>query len=137
MYTCYLLRGQRTKKGAHATYVGITNNEKRRLRQHNGDLKGGARHTRAYRPWTPYVHVRNFSSKSAALKFEHAVKHKRRTRKGATPLACRVLTMLKHLVTQKEPLHVHFFCSRAQVEHLMCDTHSVCHTFTFQEEKST
>jgi predicted GIY-YIG superfamily endonuclease len=37
----YLLECQRTRR----TYIGSTNNFTRRFRQHNGDLKGGAKYT--------------------------------------------------------------------------------------------
>lgn len=33
------------------TYVGIARDVERRLRQHNGELRGGARATRPGRPW--------------------------------------------------------------------------------------
>jgi putative endonuclease len=33
------------------TYVGIATDVARRLRQHNGELAGGARATRGHRPW--------------------------------------------------------------------------------------
>ena len=33
------------------TYIGATNNIDRRLRQHNGKIKGGAKYTRNWRPW--------------------------------------------------------------------------------------
>ena len=33
------------------TYVGVTTDVDRRLQQHNGALPGGARSTRAHRPW--------------------------------------------------------------------------------------
>jgi hypothetical protein len=33
------------------TYVGCTHNLPQRLRRHNGELVGGARQTRLYRPW--------------------------------------------------------------------------------------
>ena len=42
----YLLRSQ-----AGRTYVGISVDVERRLAQHNGELPGGARSTRAGRPW--------------------------------------------------------------------------------------
>jgi len=34
------------------TYIGCTNNLKRRLRQHNGEITGGARATQTSRPWS-------------------------------------------------------------------------------------
>jgi structure-specific endonuclease subunit SLX1 len=33
------------------TYIGATKNLARRLRQHNGEVKGGARYTGVGRPW--------------------------------------------------------------------------------------
>jgi len=60
------------------TYVGVTNNFRRRIRQHNGDLKhGGARRTRAYRPWRAFLHVTGLT-KTQALQLEWAIKHRRR-----------------------------------------------------------
>jgi len=42
-YCVYLLVNTCNSK----TYIGITNNKQRRLRQHNGDLVGGAKYTTA------------------------------------------------------------------------------------------
>ena len=42
-YVVYLLK----KDNLNRTYIGITNNLKRRLRQHNGKIKGGARSTKS------------------------------------------------------------------------------------------
>jgi structure-specific endonuclease subunit SLX1 len=63
------------------TYVGITNNFKRRLRQHNGEITGGARRTRAYRPWKPFIHVSGLT-KTQALQLEWAMKHRRKGGSG-------------------------------------------------------
>lgn len=65
-YVCYVL--ENTTK-TH-TYVGITNNLKRRLRQHNGEIRGGARYTRGGRPWTLAAVVAGFKNKSDVLSFE-------------------------------------------------------------------
>ncbi len=58
------------------TYVGCTNNALRRLRQHNGDIVGGARATRAHRPWRFLFHVTGLT-KREALQLEWAMKKKR------------------------------------------------------------
>lgn len=47
-YAVYMLISNDKKR----TYIGCTNNLKRRLRQHNGEIKGGARATQTSRPWT-------------------------------------------------------------------------------------
>ena len=44
---CYVL----ISKDKKHTYIGATNNIDRRLRQHNGIIKGGAKYTRKWRPW--------------------------------------------------------------------------------------
>ena len=41
-------------------YCGITTNIERRLKQHNGELTGGAKYTRSYRPWKPVLYVSGF-----------------------------------------------------------------------------
>lgn len=58
------------------TYVGISNNFKRRLRQHRGEIKGGARFTRGCSTWRPIFHVTGLT-KTEALQLEWAMKHKR------------------------------------------------------------
>ncbi|KDP43613.1 hypothetical protein JCGZ_16900 [Jatropha curcas] len=52
------------------TYVGVTNNFSRRLKQHNGDLKGGAKASRAGRPWICACLIQGFSDQSEACEFE-------------------------------------------------------------------
>lgn len=92
-YVCYCLKSAPTPKGAYRTYVGITNNFTRRIRQHNGEITGGARYTHAYRPWAPLFRVHGFKTKRDVLRFEWAMKHRRRSRKGASPDAIRCITL--------------------------------------------
>lgn len=105
--TVYLLREERrTVKGCEGeeqevkevgrTYVGATVDLKRRLRQHNRELKGGARRTAEGGPWSVHCHVVGFRTFQECLQFEHAWRrvgaggrrgrnrNKNRSRKGAT-----------------------------------------------------
>ncbi|KAL2461197.1 Excinuclease ABC [Abeliophyllum distichum] len=52
------------------TYVGVTNNFSRRLKQHNGELQGGAKASRAGRPWICACLIQGFRNKSKACEFE-------------------------------------------------------------------
>ena len=72
------------------TYIGCTNNLGRRLRQHNGELVGGARSTRGRR-WRWRMRVLGFPTQTDALRFEWAAKHPQRSRsvRAAVPAALR------------------------------------------------
>lgn len=57
-----------------ATYVGIALDVERRLRQHNGELRGGARFTRAGRPWALAASYGPYDSRGEALRAEYQLK---------------------------------------------------------------
>lgn len=54
-------------------YCGITTDVKRRLRQHNGEIKGGAKYTRSKRPCS-LVYTLEVSNRSEASKLEYNFK---------------------------------------------------------------
>ena len=54
-------------------YCGITNNIKRRLKQHSGELKGGAKYTLSRRP-CHLVYLEKSSSRKEALIRELEIK---------------------------------------------------------------
>ena len=65
------------------TYVGATVNLERRLRQHNGELVGGARATKG-RAWKRQFLVGGFEEERAALRFEWRWKYLTRQAPGDT-----------------------------------------------------
>ena len=73
---CYLLKSEICNR----TYIGITNNIKKRIRQHNGEICGGAKYTNSNRPWKVVLTLSGFSSKNQALSFEYRVKKKRNSK---------------------------------------------------------
>lgn len=62
---CYML----VRDDGRRTYVGATVNPARRLRQHNGEIAGGARATRGGH-WTRRYLVGGFADERDALRFE-------------------------------------------------------------------
>jgi putative endonuclease len=69
----YVLVSTRTTR----TYVGVTTDLDRRTRQHNGELTGGARTTRAGRPWQLGAVRGPFASRGEAQVVEHALRRRR------------------------------------------------------------
>lgn len=74
-FCCYALEDSSHKR----SYTGQTNNFERRLRQHNGELKGGARYTHRKQKgsWTPLFRVTGFQTLRAVLQFEWAMKKRK------------------------------------------------------------
>jgi len=61
-------------------YTGITNDLEKRLQQHNGELKNGAKYTRSRQPVT-LVYTETSCSRSEASKREYVIKHLSRSEK--------------------------------------------------------
>ena len=66
------------------SYVGIAIDPQRRLRQHNGEIKGGAKSTRAGRPWQLQIAYGPFADRSKASSAEYAIKQRRGEERSAT-----------------------------------------------------
>ena len=76
-----------------ATYAGVSPDVHRRLRQHNGELTGGAKYTTGKGPgWVHVCFVRGFRTKQEVLQFEWAVKHQPPRRTGGLEARIKKLT---------------------------------------------
>jgi predicted GIY-YIG superfamily endonuclease len=99
MYKVYVL----TNTCHNKTYVGITNNTVRRIRQHNSELVGGAKYTTANKgdgEWKYYGFIENLE-KRLALSIEKRIKiHSRRF--SGTPIERRVKAINKILEDYEE-----------------------------------
>ena len=84
MWSCYLLC---TPDGKH-TYIGATVDPDRRLRQHNGEIQGGARATRRCKEWKRVLLVQPFPEQRDALQFEWMWKRKSRRQSVENKMAC-------------------------------------------------
>ena len=87
-YIVYLLNNSVN----NCTYVGITNNPERRIRQHNNEIKGGARYTHNNKGtglWTYYGFILDLD-KNSALSIEKKIHIHSRKYKGNTSLEKRI-----------------------------------------------
>lgn len=73
-YYCYIIRST-NPAFSNSTYNGSTNNLVRRLRQHNGEIVGGAKATRNKGPWVYIMVWKGFQSHNEALSCEWRIKH--------------------------------------------------------------
>ena len=101
-WSLYLLENSDNKR----TYLGVTVDIKRRLRQHNGDLVGGARYTKSNKGEGIWIlkTIINGLTKSEALSYERTIKNKRKYGKGLTPLDRRMY--LINLVVQEHIIEI-------------------------------
>ncbi|KAI2465230.1 hypothetical protein F4781DRAFT_36233 [Annulohypoxylon bovei var. microspora] len=132
LYTVYILRS--TVRNS-SLYIGSTPNPPRRLKQHNGQAKGGAARTsrNTLRPWEMVGLVSGFPGMVAALKFEWALTnphtslhipsssrisasagrkrngHPKRPRHTLTSILSNVHLLLRVPSFARWPLNVHFF----------------------------
>ena len=81
-YYCYILQNSYPNHKKR-TYNGFTVNPKRRIRQHNQEIKGGARYTKKFgnKSWEIYVLVTGFPNNVNALQCEWRIKHPDNRRK--------------------------------------------------------
>ena len=87
-YIVYLLQNSNN----NCTYIGITNNPERRLRQHNGYIQGGAKYTHFKQNggvWSYYGFILGLDKRSA-LSIEKKIHIHSRKCKGNNPLEKRI-----------------------------------------------
>ncbi|OTB18234.1 hypothetical protein K445DRAFT_315031 [Daldinia sp. EC12] len=132
LYTVYILRS--TVRNS-SLYIGSTPNPPRRLKQHNGEVKGGAARTAKskLRPWEMVGLVSGFPGMVTALKFEWALNnphvslhipsesritaaagrkrngYPKRPRHNLTSILSNVHLLLRVPSFSRLPLNVHFF----------------------------
>ena len=108
---CYML----TTPASSVPYIGKTCDLARRLREHNGELVGGAKKTHRVleggATWERQLHVWGFPDERAALNFEWAWEHCRRRaagddrRLGLSPLE-RGLKAMRKVLEKEQPTSV-------------------------------
>ena len=69
-YYCYMIINDQCKN-----YIGFTTNPNRRIRQHNKEIKGGAKYTSKYNNWKYLFLIGGFKTKQEALQCEWRLKH--------------------------------------------------------------
>ena len=84
-YIIYFLTHTKCNK----TYIGITNNKERRIRQHNGEISGGAKYTTSNKldgEWIYHGWIKSINGileKNRALSIEKKIKIRSRQCKGS------------------------------------------------------
>ena len=99
MYLVYLL------KSDNLTYIGMTNDFFRRWRQHNCEIKGGAKYTtRRGKDWYPICIVDGFQTMKEAMQCEWRLKHNKKYRGPSKRVEYISLMNQKEKWTSKSPI---------------------------------
>ena len=138
-YNLYLLKHTNHNR----TYLGITNNLKRRLRQHNCEIKGGAKYTslinsRLITNWNYACYIDGFKTKNDALKFEWALKHiKPRSKSGIINRMQKLLILInKEKWTNNSPSSLNYelkivWCELFLIPEIINIPNYISHDFNF------
>jgi len=86
----------------NSLYCGITTDPERRLKQHNGELKGGAKYTRSRRPCR-FTLIKKAMNRSIASKEEYQFKRLNRVKKINYIIQARQLEELDQLAHLLHP----------------------------------
>jgi predicted GIY-YIG superfamily endonuclease len=97
-HSCYILLSLNNNK----FYIGYTTDFKHRLRQHNGEIVGGAKKTKKWRPWIPLCQITGFFDKSSALRFEYRLQHQKKKKKKTDNLISYIINILTTLIYIKD-----------------------------------
>ena len=97
-YFVYLLKSEVSNR----FYIGYTVNLRKRIRQHNGEISGGAKRTRKNRPWKIVMYISGFKYERTAMQYEYMIQHppKKLRKKGGGIL--KYMTIMKRLLQQEK-----------------------------------
>ena len=93
-HSCYIIRSELNRR----VYIGYTVNFTRRLRQHNGEITGGAKRTSGGRPWYPICHIKGFYEATSAMRFEYRLQHSRIKRKKGEDYLAFIFKVLQRVI---------------------------------------
>jgi predicted GIY-YIG superfamily endonuclease len=93
-HQCYILKSTVSNR----IYIGYTVDFPHRLRQHNGEITGGAKKTQKWRPWYPICTIQGFYEKSSALRFEYRLQHPGKKKPARTDAVAWILEVLVNLI---------------------------------------
>lgn len=80
---------------ARRQYIGATTDPAHRLRQHNGELEGGAARTRNRGPWNFECVLTGFRTWNETLQFEWAFKYHTKRCRGCESRRCALAALLR------------------------------------------
>ena len=131
-YSVYIIKSA----SGNQTYVGMTNNFARRIRQHNGEIQGGATYTHRAVDWYPICIIDGFETMVEAMQAEWALKRRGR-RRGAVGRFDR----LNHILSTQskwtsrspdiETQHLNYYVDdafRGLFDFDCCELYWKCHT---------